>query len=309
MRFAWKTDAEGRFNAISDEFAAVVGVPAADLIGRSFKEVAQSLGLDAQGEIAGLLERRDTWSGRSVLWPVAGTDLRIPVDLAALPVYDRDRKFSGFRGFGVARAGDAIVDPEATGLALAKIQPANDAGAGEAAASDVPEIAATSDTGSAQDPFKGEVPVLSIVPKQERRFSDKVIRLAEHRPANGEKGLSPGERVAFREIGDRLKKESGVAEQAPASLRGDNDQTPPPAGAIPAQRSTSNPTGRNRRSARVRCCAEVELRRRGERAGGRRCSGGSRPAKRTDDLSAAANDGDAKSDIVETRMPRARCRQ
>ena len=126
VRFAWKTDAESRFNAMSDEFAAAVGLPATDLIGRSFKEVAQSLGLDPQGEIAGLLERRDTWSGRSVLWPVAGTDLRIPVDLAALPVYDRDRKFSGFRGFGVARAGDAIVDPEATGLTLAKIQPADD---------------------------------------------------------------------------------------------------------------------------------------------------------------------------------------
>ena len=265
VRFAWKTDAEGRFNAIADEFAAVVGVPAADLLGRSFKEVAQSLGLDAQGEIAGLLERRDTWSGRSVLWPVAGTDLRIPVDLAALPVYDRDRKFSGFRGFGVARAGDAIVDPEATGLALAKIQPANDAGAGEAAAPDAPEVAATSDAGSAQDPFKGEVPVLSIVPKQERRFSDKVIRLAEHRPANGEKGLSPGERVAFREIGDRLKKESGVAEQVPASLRGDNDQTPPPpepSGAAidnqPEPVEIADPSGR--------CVAEW-TRRRGKQAG------------------------------------------
>ena len=60
------------------------------------------------------------------------------------------------------------------------------------------------------------MPILSIVPKQERRFTDKVIRLAEHRPPNGEKGLSPGERVAFREIGDRLKKESGVL---PMSLR------------------------------------------------------------------------------------------
>ena len=122
VRFAWKTDADGRFNVISDDFAAAVGLPAADLIGRSFKEVAQSLGLDRDGEIAGLLERRDTWSGRSVLWPVAGTDLRIPVDLAALPVYDRARNFSGFRGFGVARAGDAIVDPEAAGLDLGEGQ-------------------------------------------------------------------------------------------------------------------------------------------------------------------------------------------
>ncbi|TIQ01526.1 hypothetical protein, partial [Mesorhizobium sp.] len=52
------------------------------------------------------------------LWPVAGTDLKIPVDLAALPVYDRSRAFEGFRGFGVARGADAVVDPEALGMAL-----------------------------------------------------------------------------------------------------------------------------------------------------------------------------------------------
>ncbi len=47
-----------------------------------------------------------------------GTDLKIPVDLAALPVYGRSRAFEGFRGFGVARTGDAVVDPEAIGMAL-----------------------------------------------------------------------------------------------------------------------------------------------------------------------------------------------
>ena len=118
VRFVWKTDADGRFAAISEEFSAAVGASAAAVIGRSFQEVSQGFGLDPDGEIGRLLDRRDTWSGRTVLWPVAGTDLRIPVDLAALPVYDRARKFSGFRGFGVARAGDAVVDPDAAGLAL-----------------------------------------------------------------------------------------------------------------------------------------------------------------------------------------------
>ena len=54
-------------------------------------------------------------------WPVAGTDLKIPVDLAALPVYDRNRNFEGFRGFGVARTGDASVDPEGIGLVLVRL--------------------------------------------------------------------------------------------------------------------------------------------------------------------------------------------
>src|SRR5690606_28478827 len=103
LRFVWRTDAAGRFSAISDEFRVAFGERAADVLGQPFNDVARRLGLDPDGEIAGLLARRDTWSGRSVLWPVAGTDLRVPVDLAALPVYGRDRAFEGFRGFGVAR--------------------------------------------------------------------------------------------------------------------------------------------------------------------------------------------------------------
>ncbi len=166
-------------------------------------------GLDPAGEIAGLLARRDTWSGRSVLWPIAGTDLKIPVDLAALPVYDRTRTFEGFRGFGVARTGDAVVDPEGVGLALVTVPPEAAVDIADAAA---PNADAAKDTAEKPDPFRGEVPALTIVPMQERRFTDKVIRLAEHRqpPAN-DKGLSTGERIAFQQIGERLKKDSGVA--------------------------------------------------------------------------------------------------
>ncbi|RUV08297.1 PAS domain-containing sensor histidine kinase, partial [Mesorhizobium sp. M7A.T.Ca.TU.009.01.3.1] len=215
VRFVWRTDAEGKFSALSPEFADIVGKPAADVIGRRFRDVAATFGLDPSGEISGLLERRDTWSGRSVLWPVVGTDLKIPVDLAALPVYGRSRAFEGFRGFGVARASDAVVDPEAIGMALVPnsqapatpepqvIQPAP-----EQPNAEEPK---TEDT-QASDPFKGEVPALTIVPKQERRFADKVIRLAEHRQPANDKGLSTLERSAFREIGERLKKDSAPVE-------------------------------------------------------------------------------------------------
>src|SRR5690606_22389212 len=81
-------------------------------------DVSNAFGLDPEGRIAGLLERRDTWSGRTVLWPLAGTELKIPVDLAALPIYGRGRVFEGFHGFGLARMGDAVNDPEKIGLAL-----------------------------------------------------------------------------------------------------------------------------------------------------------------------------------------------
>ncbi|WP_167514800.1 PAS domain S-box protein, partial [Mesorhizobium intechi] len=221
LRFVWRTDAEGKFSALSPEFADIVGKPAAEVIGRRFRDVAAAFGLDASGEIAGLLERRDTWSGRSVLWPVVGTDLKVPVDLAALPVYGRSRAFEGFRGFGVARTGDAIVDPEAIGMALVPngegpatpeaVEPSAEDPKGEEVKAEEP---------SAADPFKGEVPALTIVPKQERRFADKVIRLAEHRQPANDKGLSTLERSAFREIGERLKKDSAPTEPPEADKPG-----------------------------------------------------------------------------------------
>jgi PAS domain S-box-containing protein len=210
VKFVWRTGADGRFTSISDEFATALGDASADIVGRSFEEVAQAFGFDTDGEIAGLLERRDTWSGRSVLWPVAGMEMHVPVDLAALPVYGRDRNLEGFRGFGVARMADAVAAPEPEPVTLqaeeaaANVAPASETADGDAGAP-VTEEAAKEDA----DPFHGEVPALAIVPQPERRYSDKIIRLAEHRqaPAIGD-GLSQTERNAFREIGARLRKDS-----------------------------------------------------------------------------------------------------
>lgn len=216
VRFVWRTDAQGRFSALSQEFGAAFGAEAADVVGRSFSEVARVFGLDPDGEIAGLLERRDTWSGRSVLWPVAGTDLKVPVDLAALPVYGRDRDFEGFRGFGVARMGDAVIDPEAIGLML-RPMPAGDGPTEQ-------EHGAASAAGTAgrepepgEDPFRGEVPALEVSPSPERRGSDKVIQLAERRP-NGTRALSPAERLNFDQIGQKLRSSGLVAEPAAEDL-------------------------------------------------------------------------------------------
>ena len=211
VRFVWRTDATGAFSAVSEDFSRAIGGNAADVIGRTFRDVAAEFGLDPDGEIAGLLERRDTWSGRTVLWPVEGTDLAVPVDLAALPVYNRDRVFEGFRGFGVARMGDAATDPAARGVRLA-------GPAGE----DAPPAPETGDAG--EDPFKGEIPVISISDRLKRRESDKVIRLAEHRPPQaGERQLSPGERTAFEEIRARLQEDYEAGDDA---AEAEQDETP-----------------------------------------------------------------------------------
>ena len=118
FRFVWKTGADGRFSDVSSEFADAVGPHAADIRGQSFMTLAERYGFDIDNKIAEALARRDTWSGKTVLWPVEGTNLRVPVDLAALPAYNRSREFDGFRGFGIVRPGDAIVDERGIGLHL-----------------------------------------------------------------------------------------------------------------------------------------------------------------------------------------------
>lgn len=128
IRFVWKIGADGRFSEISREFALAVGPQAADVLGRSFADLAARFALDPDGTIVELLNRRDTWSGKTVLWPVEGEPLCVPVDLAALPTYSRNREFDGFRGFGIVRVSDAVADPSARGLNLAALPDVEDEG-------------------------------------------------------------------------------------------------------------------------------------------------------------------------------------
>ncbi|QLF69423.1 PAS domain S-box protein [Peteryoungia desertarenae] len=115
-RFVWKIDADGRFTEVSSEFADAVGPRAAAINGAAFADLAALFGLDPEGKIQDLLKKRDTWSGKTIYWPVEGTSLVVPVDLAALPTYTRNREFDGFRGFGIVRIADAIEDPSAMGM-------------------------------------------------------------------------------------------------------------------------------------------------------------------------------------------------
>ncbi|MBX9469199.1 MAG: PAS domain S-box protein [Rhizobium sp.] len=122
-RFVWKIDAEGRFSEVSSEFAQAVGPRAADINGVAFSDLAALFNLDPEGKIGDLLKKRDTWSGKTIYWPVEGTRLVVPVDLAALPTYTRNRDFDGFRGFGIVRVADALEDPDAIGMTFVREEP------------------------------------------------------------------------------------------------------------------------------------------------------------------------------------------
>ncbi|MFZ0239771.1 MAG: histidine kinase dimerization/phospho-acceptor domain-containing protein [Xanthobacteraceae bacterium] len=109
LRFVWDMDADGRFTIASNEFVQLIG-PGAALLGRPWREVAGELDLDPHNQVADAVASRETWSGITVSWPISpppGSDrhseLRLPVELSGLPVFDRDRSFRGYRGFGVCR--------------------------------------------------------------------------------------------------------------------------------------------------------------------------------------------------------------
>ena len=107
LRFLWQMDAEGRFALESDEFIRLIGARTAAGFGRPWREIAEAFGLDPEGRVAAALESRDTWAGITVNWPADGGE-RLAVELAGLPVYDGERRFAGFKGFGVCRDLDGL---------------------------------------------------------------------------------------------------------------------------------------------------------------------------------------------------------
>jgi signal transduction histidine kinase len=129
LRFVWRMDAEHRFTVDSDAFVTLMGPATAAALDRPWPELAAGLALDPQGQIALALASRDTWSGLSVAWPVDGGPERLMVELSGLPVFDRERNFCGYRGFGVCRdVGSRAGAPGARQAATAEAAAATPAG-------------------------------------------------------------------------------------------------------------------------------------------------------------------------------------
>src|SRR5205085_7408635 len=86
-----------------------------------------ALGLDPEGQVARAFASRETWSGITVAFPVDGMATRLAVELSGLPVFDRDRNFRGYRGFGVCREVGRIAELTQThrpaARAAARVEP------------------------------------------------------------------------------------------------------------------------------------------------------------------------------------------
>src|SRR6185437_789128 len=108
FRFVWQMDAANRITLGTQEFAKVLGPQAATTLDRPWAEIAAALKLDPQGAVANALAARTTWSGIIVHWPVENSNEPLPIEMSGLPVFDRDRQFTGYRGFGICRDVDRL---------------------------------------------------------------------------------------------------------------------------------------------------------------------------------------------------------
>jgi PAS domain S-box-containing protein len=219
LRFVWQMDVDGGFTLGSDEFTEVIGPNTAMAFGRRWDEIAADLALDPEGNVARAIASRDTWSGVTVSWPVDGGDDRLKIELSGLPIYDRNRIFLGYRGFGVCRDTERVAE-------LAYLR-RHASAAIDHGSLDMPELeiispaAAKTATGANDD----NRPVFTVVPTARNVVP---FRTATSGADQKSPALSPSEHNAFSELARQLtaRLQEGV-DDANASARQDTPAAEP----------------------------------------------------------------------------------
>jgi signal transduction histidine kinase len=206
LRFVWQMDAEGRFVVGSDEFIALVGPKTTAAFGRTWSEIAAELKLDPDNQIARAVSSRETWSGIVIPWPVDETSDRLPVELSGLPVFDRDRSFRGYRGFGVCRDLARINQ-------LTRARRERPIGFMPAPEADDVALSAPQSPAAADAATRPERPAQTVAPA-----AANVVPFRQAPPAEPKAPtLSPVERRAFRELAQELNARLRGTPEAPAA--------------------------------------------------------------------------------------------
>ena len=233
LRFVWQMDADGRFVVGSDEFIELVGPKTTAAFGRTWSEISAELKLDPDNQIARAVASHETWSGIVIPWPVDETSDRLPVELSGLPVFDRDRSFRGYRGFGVCRDLARINQ-------LARARRERPIGFMAAPEADDTAPSAPQSPAAAEAATRPERPALNIA-----SAAANVVPFRQMPPAEPKAPtLSPVERRAFRELAQELNARLRGTPEAPAaaepSVEGALAEAPQPPDQ--AAESTAAPT-------------------------------------------------------------------
>ena len=178
-----------------------------------WSEIAAELKLDPENQIARAVATQETWSGVTVSWPVDDDGERLPIELSGLPVFDRDRTFRGYRGFGICRDLDRInhllrarrerpigfVPQPQPSLPLEAEPPAQPPPV-------TPPVAMPAETSepaapaAVETPARTERPALNVVPA-----AANVVPFRQGTPVEpSAPTLTPVERKAFRELAQEL---------------------------------------------------------------------------------------------------------
>src|SRR5215213_5196724 len=201
LRFVWTMDAELRFQLAAPAFAEAMGPHTISVIGKPWGEIAAALGIDPEGRLAQAVASRDTFSGIVIGWPSHPGGETVSLELSGLPIFDRERSFQGYRGFGVCRhLGGAAKQQSET-----------------AACESAPVTA----------PKETERPLLTVVPAAKNVVPFRAAA-PEKRPT-----LTPVELSAFHEIAETLGKGEAPA-STPTPVPTHEPQAQPDSGPMPS---------------------------------------------------------------------------
>jgi PAS domain S-box-containing protein len=235
LRFMWQMDGETRFSIGSDEFTQLIGIRTAAGFGRLWSEIAEAFALDPDGRVPAAFATRDTWSGITLNWPIDGGG-RLSVELSGLPVYDSQRNFAGYRGFGVCRDLDGLTRlaalrrfelfsaPPISQMPPSDIGPADPAS--DAPASELRDVAGQTISGTPESISPFAPAETSPQPDLETPVETSK-NVLPFRPIGEQKSpvLSAVENSAFdelaRQLSARLEGENRVASTSPSSLSSD----------------------------------------------------------------------------------------
>ncbi len=242
LRFMWQMDADGRFSISRDEFTHLVGVRTAAGFGRLWSEIAETFGLDPDGRVVKAIATRHTWSGIVLNWPVDGGS-HLQVELSGLPIYDRARNFTGYRGFGVCRDVDSLARLDA----LRRHESSDDATTPDAIAPGtlaaeppaVPDAVASAAAPEPSAPTSPETSKQTDLETPVETPKEVLKNVVPFRPIGEPRApvLTPVENSAFnelaRQLSARLENENGTPAAPNASTVPEPVVEPPAATEIP----------------------------------------------------------------------------
>ena len=262
-RFVWSAAEPLRFDAPAAPLVEAVG-DAAPRAGELFEDWKARTGLDASDELAKALAARATFGPLRLAWPRlvdehAAAEAIILL-LSGAPIFDRQRRFMGYRGFGVVTDETAPLEPRrpiaetkaaAPGSAPleadAPVAPVVDGVSGVARAPDdaTQRSAEGSETAAQAAPERGAEIAPARAPEWPHAGGPNVVPIrpgtlravpspeaGPRRPEDGESiELTTNERDAFREIARALGAKVGDHRDHPVESASSEPQEP--AGAAP----------------------------------------------------------------------------